>query len=995
MSQQNQSADLREGVKNMNLRPKLNTRQESLDLQNGDLVRAARLAMEHGVPLTVSPLEDSDQDNYGSNRQDQQQQQQQYQENINPLRQRSRTQRLADKFGGAVTASANSVSGVKRKSRRYSVSQMWSISAQQDFEVDDELSRAQRQLKDLKNKISVQSKRNFLLERDVRYLDSRIALLIQNRMGLEEVEVMQDDSVGAGNQAEGSDSVYFPDDKKKQLYGNLFFLLQSEPRLIAQLVKQLTLTEIDTLLQTVMFTLYGNQYDSREEHLLLTMFQSVLAHDIEQATDFGSLLRANTPVSRMMTTYTRRGPGQQYLKTVLFENIQQIVQNLDESLEIDPLKVYHQMINDAEVESGQSSSLSRQLSSEEASAHPQVQSVIKSRIAKLQSLAQQFVDTIIQQIDQVPYGIRWICKQIKVMVSRKFPTMSADHIASLIGGFFFLRYVNPAIVTPESYMIIDQKPSANPRRTLTLIAKLIQNLANKPTYSKESYMKSTNSFIDQNKDCILGFLSSLCDVEDFYESLEIDQYMTMSKKDLNINVSLNEIYNTHALFSQHLAEICKFGVQSSEVQPNKVSLNGSGDYGDDNDDISTKRLSMNREQSFQQSCQHLQSIIHDLGHVPKQLARKENKSIQLHLFARWENAPVLFPHMVDIMEERRRLGSSSQRHLLSRYKSKSGGSLSEADILYMDTRSLVVQIMRTLAWNAKHQADGRVLQNAGPSYQLLQIGNMPRSYSRDLVNIEQILDSASAQYRKDSSVRQKVQMVRHNLKLLQELYQYQGIDNSTGHPKLCRDVYEEFVSLSQFYLKVKSDYKSLESVYKTICDHNSFMRSQLESYKAYLQNVRIQAGSSSSSSGKYRQLSPASSYNAASRSSSLSGGASGKKAGNLLTRKVHSADGGKQQKMAPVKLYHAQLEKDGVLLESSVPDNRRPNIFFLITSPSPGSFLIGLHYKGREKPIVEVDLKLDDLLEKQQDNILKLDLEYVQLDVNKTLHLLNKHFIKR
>jgi len=33
------------------------------------------------------------------------------------------------------------------------------------------------------------------------------------------------------------------------------------------------MTEIDSLLQTVMFTIYGNQYESREEHLLLTMFQ--------------------------------------------------------------------------------------------------------------------------------------------------------------------------------------------------------------------------------------------------------------------------------------------------------------------------------------------------------------------------------------------------------------------------------------------------------------------------------------------------------------------------------------------------------------------------------------------------------------------------------------------------------------------------------------------------------------------------------------------------
>lgn len=47
--------------------------------------------------------------------------------------------------------------------------------------------KAQKILRDLKSKISSQSKKNFVLEKDVRYLDSRIALLIQNRMALEEV----------------------------------------------------------------------------------------------------------------------------------------------------------------------------------------------------------------------------------------------------------------------------------------------------------------------------------------------------------------------------------------------------------------------------------------------------------------------------------------------------------------------------------------------------------------------------------------------------------------------------------------------------------------------------------------------------------------------------------------------------------------------------------------------------------------------------------------
>ncbi|CAG8676109.1 14146_t:CDS:2, partial [Dentiscutata heterogama] len=49
----------------------------------------------------------------------------------------------------------------------------------------------------------------------------------------------------------------------------------------------------------------------------------------------------------------------------------------------------------------------------------------------------------------------------------------------------------------------------------------------------------------------------------------------------------------------------------------------------------------------------------------------------------------------------------------------------------------------------------------------------------------------------------------------------------------------------------------------------------------------------------------------------------------------------------------------------------------------------------RDAAILEMDLKLDDLLEKQQDNVVSLDLEYVQLNVGKILSLLNKTFAKR
>ncbi len=65
----------------------------------------------------------------------------------------------------------------------------------------------------------------------------------------------------------------------------------------------------------------------------------MLSAQFETTSEFGSLLRANTPVSRMMTTYTRRGPGQSYLKTVLADRINSLIEHKDLNLEMNPLKV--------------------------------------------------------------------------------------------------------------------------------------------------------------------------------------------------------------------------------------------------------------------------------------------------------------------------------------------------------------------------------------------------------------------------------------------------------------------------------------------------------------------------------------------------------------------------------------------------------------------------------------------------------------------------------
>lgn len=123
---------------------------------------------------------------------------------------------------------------------------------------------------------------------------------------------------------------------------------------------------------------------------------------------------------------------------------------------------------------------------------------------------------------------------------------------------------------------------------------MIQNLANKPSYSKEAYMIPTNPFVEANKQRTNKFLNDLCEVGDFYEQLEMDQYMALSKKDIVISITPNEIYNTITLLNQHI-------------------------------DILAPKES-----------DHLRILVNEVGTVPAQVPRKENKAIELPLFSRWE-----------------------------------------------------------------------------------------------------------------------------------------------------------------------------------------------------------------------------------------------------------------------------------------------------------------------------------------------------------------------
>ena len=608
----------------------------------------------------------------------------------------------------------------------------------------------------------------------------------------------------------------FPNDEKTQRYGNLLFLLQSEPRHIAHLCRLVTMAEIDSLLQTVMFTIYGNQYESREEHLLLTMFQSVLTYQFDNTPEYSNLLRQNTPVSRMMTTYTRRGPGQSYLKEVLSEKINSLIELQDVDLEINPLKVYESMVKQIESDTGSLPDyLPKSVTAEDAAANEQVQAIIAPRLKMLTEIAEGFLSTIIEGLHETPYGIRWICKQIRSLSRRKYPDAQDQTICTLIGGFFFLRFINPAIVTPKSYMLIEQIPAEKPRRTLTLIAKMLQNLANKPSYAKEPYMAKLQPFIQNNKDRINKFMLDLCEVQDFYESLEMDNYVALTKKDLELQISLNEVYATHALLEKH-----------------NVAL-------------------------AQDSSSHLGVLLQELGPAPPQLPRKENRAINLPLFSRWETALDDLTQALDITQE---------------------------EVYFMEAKSTFVQIMRSLPQNAAVQ--------------------------RRPLRLDRIAEAAA-------TLKNDVMMVRKGIRameLLSQLQEMGSVDRADDFAILRDEVEQELAHLGSVKEKVLEETQKLEDVYKTIRDHNAYLLSQLDTYKNYLHNVRSQS--------------------------------EGTKRGKDV----------KTRELGPYKFTHAQLEKEGVIRRSNVPENRRGNIYFMFRSPLAGTFVISLHYKGMSGPSKQLHL---------------------------------------
>jgi hypothetical protein len=514
-------------------------------------------------------------------------------------------------------------------------------------------------------------------------IDEKIKLLIKNRITLQEVMASTaahaPDIKSPTHAAQTEDSLSSSMLKQKRpLYEEMFYLLQSKPVYLARVCRLLQprTDSIALFVQTVVFDLFGDAYDSHEERLLLSLFKLAISSEMNACSPGAraTLLRSNTPLTQMLSAYAKRGQGTAVLREILEPALQKICTARDpadwnhaallaqvaggaeanttapgglarpdatpdqkalsalavpstgktaQNLELQPLKIYQSLITDFETCTGVKSCWAGEnLSTDEAalSAHgAALEAIISARVRNLESACDSILERILCNINAIPYGMRWICRTIAELYRARFGFLENSSIGeeqqqeeeeiiqhgggkqsetrgeqgvgddavelaanssleaqvrSLEGGFLFLRFFTPALVSPETVcaFLRDKPPSRILRRNLVLVAKVIQNLSNGVKFGpKEKFMQRLNPWLDRNSKKIEEFFLEITKIEDTVDTqLSLDKYTASnfgsvaggegaSARLSSLRVQVNQVYFMHQTLVNYKEKICLAG----------------------------------------------------------------------------------------------------------------------------------------------------------------------------------------------------------------------------------------------------------------------------------------------------------------------------------------------------------------------------------------------------------------------------------------------------
>jgi neurofibromin 1 len=110
------------------------------------------------------------------------------------------------------------------------------------------------------------------------------------------------------------------------------------------------------------------------------------------------------------------------------------------------------------------------------------------------ALTQKVFDAIVNSSLSFPPQLRSMCHCLYQVLSKRFPSVLQNNIGA-VGTVIFLRFINPAIVSPQELGIVVKQVPSQVKRGLMLMSKILQNIANHVEFSKEQHMTCFNDFL--------------------------------------------------------------------------------------------------------------------------------------------------------------------------------------------------------------------------------------------------------------------------------------------------------------------------------------------------------------------------------------------------------------------------------------------------------------------------------------------------------------------
>ena len=388
-----------------------------------------------------------------------------------------------------------------------------------DFDFDEEI-----EFERLRKTVVQHVRQNELADQYITQLDIKIALLVKNKITLDEVVKHQRHFGGhVGALLPNSDmaskdpfdlkALNKTSRRKLEHYQELFFLLQTQPQYLSRLFRrireQATAEKECERIKHVVMGLFGYAQKRREEYYLVKLIVRSIKEEVDSATSVQDYLRLNSFSNKLFSAYIKSPRDRKFHRDVLGALVKEnFIENRALDLESDPLQIYLSAINNEELSTGQRSRRNPTVPREEAIRDPETRSTFIAHMQDLRDICDQFFLCLEDCLHRMPFGVRFVMQQTHEQLHVRFPGEHAEIALQLVGQWLWRNYLQPALMEPEKYGVADRAMTQEQKRNLGEVAKVLNQAATCREFGGENvYLQPLNNYIRESMQRFEGIWS--------------------------------------------------------------------------------------------------------------------------------------------------------------------------------------------------------------------------------------------------------------------------------------------------------------------------------------------------------------------------------------------------------------------------------------------------------------------------------------------------------